>query len=175
MPERHDPFAVPELTRGLRSFALPSALGSDHARYFAPLLEARRAAHRAVLWSGRVAAFDAARLKVAWDAMLAALAADRFPRDGGDQRALIAELEECTAGVYEALRALEVAATAVRRAVDDDERAGPWAEWTAILLRLFQAADSGWSAILAPLADSRGAAGRRWRALLHRAASPSGH
>jgi len=170
--EAADPFVLPELTRGLRHFAMPSALGSDHARYFAPLLVARRAAQESALWSGRVAAFDAQRLRAAWDAMLASLAADRFPREGGDQRALIAELEECTGGVYTALIGVESAATAVRRSADDVLRAVQWPRWTGQLQQVFHAADEGWGAILAPLADSRGAAGRRWRALLHRATSP---
>ncbi len=175
MREHADPFLLPEVTRGLRHFAMPSALGSDHARYFAPLLSARRAAHEAALWSGRVAAFDAEQLRSAWDAMLDTLAADRFPRDGGDRRAVIAELEECTAEVYQALRALAAAGAAVRGAADDQQRAHRWTSWVEAVQQVFRAADDGWGAILAPLADSRGAAGRRWRALLHRSSSAERH
>jgi hypothetical protein len=168
-----DPYTIPELTRGLRHFALPSALGSDHARFFAPLLTARRLAHEAVLWTGRVAAFEPTRLRGAWDEMLAELAAERFAAPGGDRRALIAELEEATAGVSSSLQALDSAAEALRRAPDETARIAAWAQWVLVLRQLFTAADEGWGAAVPVLADSRGAAGRRWRGLLQRGRPPA--
>jgi hypothetical protein len=173
MPDAADPYVIPELTRGLRHFALPSALGSDHARFFAPLLTARRLAHEAVLWTGRAAAFEPTRLRGAWEEMLSALAAERFPVPGGDRRALVAELQESTAAVSAALDALGPATDAVRRASDEAARAVAWEHWIAVLRTLFSAADAGWGAVLPILADSRGAAGRRWRGLLRGGASPA--
>jgi hypothetical protein len=173
MPDAADPYGIPELTRGLRHFALPSALGSDHARFFSPLLTARRLAHEAVLWTGRVAAFEPSRVRGAWEEMLSGLAAERFPAPGGDRRALTAELQEATAAVSAALDALGLATDAVRRASDEAARAVAWARWVQVLRALFAAADEGWAGVLPILADSRGAAGRRWRGLLRRGAGPS--
>jgi hypothetical protein len=171
MPDTTDQFLVPELTRGLRHFASPSALGSDHAVYFAPLLRARRAAHEAALWTGRLAAFDAHRLRGTWNEMLAALAAERFPRGGADQRALIAELEECTASVFSALDRLGKAGERVRSAGGDAERAVEWGEWIGALKALFVAADDSWSLAVPVLADSRGSHGRWWRRVVSRKAT----
>jgi hypothetical protein len=167
MPEAADALVVPELTRGLRTFALPSTADSDHARFFGPLLVARRTAHEAGDWTGRLAAFDAGRLGGEWAELLVGLAADRFG-PGGDRRALVAELEDCTAGVPAALDAVAAAAAAVRAAPDDAARRAAWERWVAALRSLFVAADEGWAAVLPVLADSRGAAGRRWRRLLRR-------
>lgn len=166
MPESLDALVMPELTRGLRHFATPSALGSDHAVYFAPLLSARKAAHEAGLWTGRLAAFDANRLRGSWHEMLGALAASRFSRGGADRRALTAELEDATVGVLAALDAVEHTARAVRSAADDRDRQSAWTAWLSAVRSLFVAADEGWGVIVPVLADSRGASGRWWRRVI---------
>ncbi len=163
MPDAADGLVLPELTRGLRHFATPSALGSDHAVYFAPLLAARKSSFEAALWTGRLTAFDAHRLRGSWQEMIGALAASRFPRAGADRRALTAELEDCTAPVLAALDGVERAASHVRTAADDAARSLVWEAWVAAVRALFVAADDGWGASVPILADSRGVDGRWWR------------
>lgn len=166
MPDATDELVLPELTRGLRHFATPSALGSDHAVYFGPLLTARRAAADAALWTGRLAAFDALRLRGMWQEMLASLAAARYPRAGADRRALTAELEDATRRVGSALDDVERTAATVRAAADDAARRAAWDLWIAALRVLFTAADEAWGHVVPVLADSRGASGRWWRRVL---------
>ncbi len=163
MPEHAPPFVLPELTRSLRHFAMPGALGPDHARYFAPLLAARRAAHEAGLWTGRLAAFDARRLRGAWMEMLGALAGARFPRSGAGQRAMTAELEEYAVPVFAALDELASAAEVVRVAPDDTVRLAAWNAWVGALREVFAAADDAWAATSQVLIGSRVARGGWWR------------
>lgn len=139
-----DPFVVPELTRGLRAFAAPSALGGLHDRYFAPLLDARRAATRATRWLARLAAFDAERLEATMRVTLQTFAAERFPGAAPERRALAAKLDDACGDVFDALTALGAAQAAVRDAPDDEARAERWTAWVHALERVFAAADRGW-------------------------------
>ena len=135
---------MPELTRGLRAFAAPSALGGAHDRYFAPLLDARRAASRATRWPARVAAFDAERLEAVMRVTLQSFAAERFPKAAPERRALAAKLDDACGEMFDALVTLGKAQSSVRDAPDDDLRADRWPAWVRALERVFAAADRGW-------------------------------
>ena len=140
----NDPFAIPELTRGLRAFAAPAALGGMHDRYFGPLLDARRAATRVTRWLARLTAFDAERLEATMRVTLQTFAAERHPRAAPERRALTAKLDDACGELFDALVALGTAQSAVRDAPDEDARAVRWAAWVGVLTRVYIAADRGW-------------------------------
>lgn len=158
-------YPLPEFTRSLRALAVPSAPGSDHDVVFAPLLEARRAAHRATSLDQQVAAFDAARLDRGWRGAIATLAERRFSKSLPDRRALGAELELLAKPVWAALESLRVAAEHVRLA-RADEKHDAWTSWVAEVQRVFRAADAWWEQSLPVLADPRGRQGAFWRRVL---------
>jgi hypothetical protein len=164
MPE----FTLPEFTRSLRALAVPSAPGSDHDEVFRPLIQARGAAHRAPAMEGQLAAFDAARLEREWRAAIDGFATARYPRSAPDRRALAAELDVLAAPLWRALAGLQRAASAARKASAGD-RAAMWAQWTAAVQLVFNAADDWWRAALPVLGDSRGRQGALWRRVLRRA------
>jgi hypothetical protein len=137
-------FAVPELTLSLRNFAAPGALGDVHARYFAPLLDARRAAAIATRWNSRVTAFDADRLEATMRMTLADFANERFPKSAPDRRALTAQLEDACGDFFDGADALRRAQRAVLEEQDEAQRPRRWAEWVETLRRVFAAADRGW-------------------------------
>ena len=137
-------FAVPELTRGLRTFAAPRALGGLHDRFFAPLIEARRAAARAGRWNDRLTAFDAERLDATLRAVIESTAAERHPDSDPDRRALAARVTDLFAPTFASLSRVRVAADAVRASADDASRGARWSQWIAELRLLFGAADLGW-------------------------------
>ena len=138
-------FVLPEFTRSLRSIALPSAPESGHDRIFAPLIQARAAAHRMHTLEAQVAAFDAARLERAWREATVALAAERHPRSAPDRRALAAELEQLAAPVWAALRRMAASATLARSA-PVNAREVAWERWVSTVQRLFEAVDDWWGA-----------------------------
>ena len=146
-----DPFTIPELMRGMRAFAAPKALGGAHDRYFAPLLDARRAAKAATRWASRVTALDAERLEATMRATVRGFAAERYPDSAPDQRALAARLEDACDELFARLLSLGTAQGAVQGAEDDERRAGAWHGWTAALLEMFAAADRGWERLSALL------------------------
>lgn len=158
-------YPLPEFTRSLRALAVPSAPGSDHDVVFAPLLEARRSAHRATSLDQQVAAFDAARLDRGWRGAIATLAERRFSTSLPDRRALGAELELLAQPVWVALESLKVAAERVRLA-RADERHDAWTSWVSEVQRVFRAADAWWERSLPVLADPRGRQGAFWRRVL---------
>jgi hypothetical protein len=161
-----DACALTEQTLPLRGLGSHRANpGSDHDRFYGPLLASRRAAERADDAAGRVSAFDAVVIGRALDATLAAFAADRFPDDAPDRRALEAELREHAAPVHAALERLAAAAAGARAAADD-ARFLRWREWAAVVRDVFAAADVAWLASVPTLCDSRGRRGRLWRRLL---------
>ncbi|MDQ3948878.1 MAG: hypothetical protein M3282_00895, partial [Gemmatimonadota bacterium] len=78
MPQAPEP--LPELTLALRTLGSRRRRrghGNEQERFFAPLLEARRAAARAADVEAAVTSFDAARLNTSFDKAIRALAADR--------------------------------------------------------------------------------------------------
>ena len=160
--------AFPEQTLRLRALGSGRANpGSDHDRFFAPLLGARRRAEEAVNPSGRVAAFGAAPLRARLDRTLSEFAAERFPEQPADRRALAAELAELAEPLYATLDAL-AAAQAAAVASPDDVRFLRFREWAAAVGRTFAEADRCWIAALPALGDSprTGERVRFWRRLL---------
>ncbi len=164
-------YAIPELTRALRTFASQrGAPGSDHDRYFAPLVGALRAA-RDALAAGDPAPWRAAERVDAQgvaDAMREACGALAEARAAGSataRRALEAELLELAEPTFAALGEVGARARALADA-DADARAAAWGAWTAALGRAFAAADASWEASLPALADPRGGVGRLWRSIL---------
>jgi hypothetical protein len=162
-------YPLPEFTRSLRALAVASAPGSDHDVIFAPLLEARRAAHRATSLDQQLAAFDASRLDRAWRSAIATLAERRFPTSAPDRRALVAELELLAAAVWTALVALKGASERTKLARPESRRAA-WEAWVAELQALFRTADAWWEQCLPVLADPRGRKGAFWRRVLRQGA-----
>lgn len=160
--------ALTEQTLPLRGLGSHRANpGSDHDRFYGPLLAARRAAEHAGTAADRVDAFDAPAIARALDRTLGAFAAERFPSEAPDRRALEAELRELAAPVHTALERLAGAAAATR-AAPDDARFLRWRAWALVVRDVFAAADDAWLASLPTLCDSRGRGGRFWRRLLGR-------
>jgi hypothetical protein len=164
MPERPagaDRFALPEFTRALRGFASVGSLGSpDHDGVFAPLLAARKAAARVATVEGRLAAFDAARLRRGLDESIEAMCAARTPRAGADRRALHARLTELAEPALQALDRMERSAADLRAATDA-ERAERWPTWIRSVQALFDGTDRFWIAVQASLPPARGRRGSR--------------
>lgn len=136
-------YPLPEFTRSLRALAVASAPGSDHDIVFAPLLEARRAAHRATSLDQQLAAFDAARLERGWRGAIATLAERRFPKSLPDRRALGAELELRARPLWTSLESLKAAAERTKLARREAKR-DAWTAWVAELQLVFRAADAWW-------------------------------
>jgi hypothetical protein len=136
--------ALPEFTRSLRG--LGSHLtrpGTDHDRFFRPLLEARRGAERAGQFEGARAAFDAAAIRAAFSRRLREMAHERWPNDPPERRALEAEAVDTAAPLFEAIAALEVAQRAFDAGADFD-RFARWRAWTSALQKVFARADETW-------------------------------
>ena len=139
---------LPEQTLRLRALGSGRANpGSDHDRFFAPLLAARRRAHAAATPEERVAAFDAVELRAGVEGTLAAFAAERCPERAADRRALEAELSELAEELLAAIDAADVAAAAVRGSAAD-ARFAAWRAWAATIAPIFAAADRWWIAAL---------------------------
>lgn len=170
----YDPaYAIPELTRALRAFASHrGAPGSDHDRYFAPLVGALKGARDALAAGGpepwRAAErVDAAAIAERMRAVCAALAEERAAGSAPGRRALEAELVELAEPLFAALAEAGARAEALA-AAGAGGRAAAWGAWTAALGRAFAAADTSWEASVPALADPRGGVGRLWRTLLRR-------
>lgn len=158
-------FTLPEFTRSLRALAVASAPGSDHDVIFTPLLEARRAAHKATSVEQQLAAFDAGTLERGWRNAIASLAERRHSKSLPDHRALAAELELLAAPVWRELEELHTCAERVRLGTAEARRAD-WTLWVAQLHVMFRAADAWWELSLPVLADPRGRRGAFWRRVL---------
>ena len=149
--------SLPELTRTLRAFGSSRARtstpggrstdASEQQRFFAPLLEARRAA-ASVEVTQSMRAFDVAALTAAMEQTLRQFAADHHDQPGPARRALEAELEEIAEPLFERLRALNASATGALAEADDLRL---WREWSLQLRMTFEAADRVWIALDAVL------------------------
>lgn len=158
--------ALPELTRPLRGLGSHRAQpGADHDGFFRALLVARREAERSGDPARRIAAFDGATLRDAIRRVLSDFAGARHPRRAPDRRAMLAELEDAAGGLFEALEAVSVRAAAFR-AAGDDCRLARWREWTAAILRMFDAADRCWLVTLPVLTRAPVRPRSSWRRLL---------
>jgi hypothetical protein len=111
---------VPELTVPLRALGSTRARpGVDHDRFFGPFLAARRAAARAGDPEGRLAAVDATAIASNVGTTVRELAAERYPKQPAERRAMEAELADLAEPVIRSLGALATAAEAARAASDD--------------------------------------------------------
>lgn len=156
---------VPEFTRGLRTLGSARGGGGHHegqARFFAPLLQARRRLEDEPDLDGRVVAFDASALRDRVLQVLRALAAEAYPSSAADRRAIEAELLDAVEPLLVRLRSLERLAKAWPEA-DESVRLDVWRSWVESVKAVFMDADHCWSAasrILPPALAGRGP--RRW-------------
>jgi hypothetical protein len=168
MPQAPEP--LPELTLALRSLGSRRGRrgeGNEQERFFAPLLEARRAAARAGDLEAAVTAFDPTRLAAAFEKALRALAAERVSSGRPPaRRALEARLQERIEPLRRALAELGEA-TDVLLTADDRERRELWRQWTEQVGRVFACADRCWPDIDAML-DAVGTPRRGWLTRLFR-------
>jgi hypothetical protein len=152
MPDSIPPFeALPELTLSLRSFGsrrgVPDeqqVLDDEEARFFAPILEARRAAAGVLTRVQVVAAFDARRLGALLDATIRAFAAERFQSRPPARRALEAELFEIAEPLRAALRELRELGELVAAAREPAQEYDSWTRWLDQLRATFRVADAIW-------------------------------
>lgn len=160
--------AIPEMTRSLRALGAGSlAAGEEHDRYFGPLLEARLIAERAPNLVALRAAFDAAALRASMEQVIADIAAERYPREAGERRALVAELSDHAHELFARIEQLEGAESALG-AADDSERFVLWREWSAVLRNVFRSADSSWIEIHPVLSGDRRGRPSFWKRLFGR-------
>jgi hypothetical protein len=168
MPQAPEP--LPELTLALRTLGSRrgrSGEGNEQERFFAPLLEARRAAARAGDVEMAVTSFDAARLNTSFDKTIRALAADRATSGRpAARRALEARLQERLEPLRRALTELAERADDLLRA-DDDTRPDAWRRWIDQLRAVFASADRCWPGLDAALGPA-GAPRRSWIARVFR-------
>lgn len=158
--------ALPELTVGLRG--LGSRHGGDavlQARFFAPLLAARRRLEDQQDPSWRLAAFDADELRDRTTQVLRELIAERCPPSPAARRSMEARAIDEAEGLHAALLALGAAADALRTG-EDAARFGLWRTWASRARDVFVQADRCWLAVwpmleAAPASAGKGLAGRR--------------
>jgi hypothetical protein len=153
---------VPELTVPLRALGSTRARpGVDHDKFFGPFLAARRAAARAIDPEGRLAAVDAKTIATAVGTTVRELAAERYPKQPAERRAMEAELADLAEPVVASLDALAAAADAARTS-SDDVRFVRWRAWASAYRDVFRAADQCWLAAIGSALGPR-AAGKRER------------
>jgi hypothetical protein len=153
---------VPELTVPLRALGSTRARpGVDHDKFFGPFLAARRAAARANDAEGRLAAVDAKTIATAVGTTVRELAADRYPKQPAERRAMEAELADLAEPVVASLDALAAAADAARTS-SDDVKFVRWRAWASAYRDVFRAADQCWLAAIGSALGPR-AAGKRER------------
>jgi hypothetical protein len=147
--------AIPELTRALRAFgsrrghaSTRSSGPSEQKRFFAPLLDARRAAVSAAHPEATLGAFDTATLERAIEQALQSFAAERYGENAAARRALEAELVDLTEPLKNALGTLSAAANDASVSVDDLRL---WRAWSAQLRATFETADRVWLSLDAAL------------------------
>lgn len=160
--------AIPEMTRSLRALGAGSlAAGEEHDRFFGPLLEARLIAERAPNQGALRAAFDAGALRAAIEQVIADIAAERYPSEAGERRALAAELSDHAHELFARIATLERAEAALG-ASDDSERFVRWREWSAALRDVFRSADSSWIEIHPVLSEDRRGRPSFWKRMFSR-------
>ena len=159
MSEPIPPFdELPELMLSLRSIGSrrgwPNdavALEEEQQRYFAPLLDARRTAAKAVTRTQVIAAFDGRRVTALIDATIRAFANERFGARAPARRAFEAELFEIVEPLRDALQSLRALGESPGAAAESAELQARWALWLAQLRVVFRVADSSWPALSAAL------------------------
>ena len=161
---------LPELTLSLRRLGsrrgmpidLP-ALQEEQRKFFAPLLDARRAASQAVTRQQAVAAFDARRLTALVDAAVRGFAASRFPVRVPARRAFEAELAEIIEPLRKALAVLGDHAAQLARGVELPDQYDQWTLWLSQLQFVFRLADTSWQPLCEALTISARAQPVGWR------------
>jgi hypothetical protein len=145
---------------------------ADHARFFTPLLTARRNAARVRTAEGQVAAFQADRLRRAFTDAVDQMAAARHPKSAPDRRAYAARVSDAGSAVWRGLDALEAAAATVANA-GSAVRAEAWHTWVAELQQLFLAADVWWQRVVELRDGARSSRIARTLVLLLLASAPA--
>jgi len=145
--------ALPELTRTLRAFGSSRARrvgpggrttdATEQRRFFAPFLDARRAAGSAT-GDAAITAFSGSALADALAETLKQFAADREAEAGPARRALEAELVDASEPLFDALAALGESAEAAIAAAEDLRL---WRVWSAQLRVTFETADRVWMSL----------------------------
>ena len=136
--------ALPEVARGLRTLGTVRGGSSTlQARFFGPLLAARRRLEAPDATERRAGQFEAAALAARLRAAIGEFAAERHPGDAPRRRAMEAHLEEAIEPLLERLDALARAATAVEGAASG-ARFTAWRGWTRQLRHVFLEADRAW-------------------------------
>ncbi|HJU74879.1 MAG TPA: hypothetical protein VJ717_14145 [Gemmatimonadaceae bacterium] len=148
--------ALPELARGARSVG--SRRGGDpntQARFFAPVLDARRRAEMEGTAEGKIRALDGPTIATQVNQFLAEVARGRWPENLPEQRALGAELEECCEVLFAMCEGLHIAASAWFES-PEEHRLTAWRDWVLAAARVFTASDRAWgqvALVLQPAAD----------------------
>ncbi len=139
---------LPELTRALRAFgsrrghrSTRAQAPADQARFFAPLLEARRRAGAAGPPRSVIEAFAAGQLAAELVAALESFATERYAAPGPERRALHAELTDIAEPLIESLKSLDEAAAGASDSIDDLRL---WRTWSNQLRATFETADRVW-------------------------------
>ena len=143
--------ALPEVTRGMRS--LGTARGGSaalQARFFGPLLAARRRLQEPDALERRVTQFDPLALTQRLNVTIGELATERHPNDAPRRRSVHAHLEEAVEPLQAQLAALTEATAGVYAAAAG-RRFVEWRLWTQRLRRVFLEADRAWSRIVQQL------------------------
>ena len=143
--------ALPEVTRALR--ALGSRRGArgtrrdptdNEARFFGPLIAARRASMNARDAEAVITSFDPTKLAREIAATILAFAAQGGGEHPARRRALEAELSDATEQLSASLAELGDLASRARDDVDDLAR---WRMWAAGVQHTFEVADRAWAVI----------------------------
>jgi hypothetical protein len=139
---------LPELTRALRAFgsrrghrSMRAQAAAEQARFFAPLLEARRRASAAGPPLSVVASFAAGQLAAELVEALEAFAGERYATPGPERRALHAELTDIAEPLILSLKSLDEAAAVASASIQDLRL---WRAWSDQLRATFETADRVW-------------------------------
>lgn len=145
---------LPEVARGLRALgSRDGRFGDTHARFFTPLLQARRRLEGDEPMDWKVAGFDAAVLEERLRATLATVALEHHGERAPHRRALEARLLDASEPLLQQLARVAEAARVVHE-VDDAQRFVAWRSWAAQVRLLFVHADRSWSDIAGVLRDA---------------------
>jgi hypothetical protein len=137
---------MPELTRGLRGLGamrLSDAHQRAHDRWFAPLLQVRRAVQHVSDPLRQVALMEGTALAVEMERAIAEIAATLAPGDAAEQRAIEAALEDEAEPLFRALSRLAIAGESLRGG-EMDTRLADWRRWVGEARKVFAEADEAW-------------------------------
>ena len=118
-------------------------------------------------------AFSAPALRATLLDTLATFAAERYPDEPPERRALHAELVDEVAPLLARLDALDAARTSLDQSADA-VRYDAWRLWMAALQRVFDCADERWETVRAILDPERRGRLSGWRRLVRRRGSGRG-